>query len=169
MTEPARATNRKSTEQKSSPVNRGVRPAGVYALLALLLLLSVGALFGGGALVADPSGALLEMPVELLAGSPFRDYLLPGLVLFLLFGVAPLVVVFGLWQRPAWSWSARWRVNLAWLGTVVIGAALIIWILVQMAILRFFLQPILLVQGIAIIVISLLPAVRRHYSWPPDY
>jgi len=141
----------------------------VYALLALLLLLSVGALFGGGALVADPSGELLEMPVELLAGSPFRDYLLPGLVLFLLFGVAPLVVTFGLWRSPAWSWSARWHVNLAWLGAVAIGVALIIWILVQMAFLRFFLQPILLVQGIAIIVISLLPAVRRHYSWPPDY
>jgi len=169
MTERARAANRNSTEQTGSQASRGDRLAGVHVLLTLLLLLSVGALFGGGALVADPSGQLLEMPVELLAGSPFRDYLLPGLVLFLLFGVAPLIVTFGLWRKPGWSWSARWRVNLAWLGTVVIGVALIIWILVQMTILRFFLQPILLVQGIAIIVISLLPAMRRHYSRPPAH
>src|SRR5690554_4630226 len=60
---------------------QSVRPAGVHLLIALLLLLAVNALAGGAALVAEPSGRLLGMPVSLLAGSPFEDYLVPGVIL----------------------------------------------------------------------------------------
>lgn len=161
---------REATRSKASraPSERRQQqtPTGAYALMALLLLLSVGALFGGGALIIDPSGELLEMPVTLLAGTPFPDYLIPGIVLFTLFGVIALLTVVGLWFRPAWQRSSRLGVDAAWLAAIATGAALIIWILVQMTILRFFLQPILLVQGLAIIIVSLLPRVRNHYRAP---
>jgi len=41
---------------------RRARPAAVKLLVALLLLLAVNALYGGGALIAHPSGGLLGMP-----------------------------------------------------------------------------------------------------------
>lgn len=142
--------------------SREVRPASVYLLIALLLLLAVGALYGGAALIVDPAGDLLGMPVALLAGSPFRDYLLPGIILFGLLGVFPVAVALGLWLRPGWGWMRRFGIHAAWLAALGVGGALIVWILVQMTILSFFLQPVLLVQGIAIIGVSLLPGVR-HY------
>jgi hypothetical protein len=146
--------------------SREAKPASVYLLIALLLLLAVGALYGGAALIADPAGGLLGMPLALLAGSPFRDYLLPGIILFGLLGVFPIAVALGLWFRPGWGWLRRFGIHAAWLAALGVGAALIVWILVQMTILRFFLQPVLLVQGIAIIGVSLLPGVRRHYFEP---
>jgi hypothetical protein len=145
---------------------RATRPLGAHVLIWLLLLLAVNALGGGGALMADRSGALLGMPIELLAQSPFRDYLLPGAILFGLLGIFPLLVAWALWRRPPWAYVGRAGVDGAWLGAVVVGVALIVWILVQMSILRFFLQPILLALGVGIVGVSLLPAVRRHYATP---
>lgn len=142
------------------------RPASVYLLIVLLILLAVGAIYGGAALIADPTGGLLGMPVALLAGSPFRDYLLPGIILFGLLGVFPVAVALGLWFRPDWGWLQGFAIHIAWFAALAVGVALIIWILVQMTILRFFLQPVLLALGIAIIGVSLLPGVRRYYVKP---
>src|ERR1700682_2642760 len=59
--------------------------------VALEIFLGFGALFGGGALILAPDGHLLGMPTKLLSGSPFSSYLVPGLVLFTLIGLAPLL------------------------------------------------------------------------------
>jgi hypothetical protein len=69
-------------------------------LIALLLFLSCGALYGGWSLITRPDGGGMGMPARWLAGSPFTDYRIPGLVLFILFGIAPLFVVYGLIRRP---------------------------------------------------------------------
>lgn len=146
--------------------DRVARPWGVYVLVALLSLLALAAIPSGAALVAEPSGALLGMSVDLLAGSPFPDFLLPGVVLLSVLGVFPLAVAFVLWRRPSWPNQPRFGVDPAWLAAIAVGIALIIWILVQMTILQFFLQPVMLVQGLGIIGVSLLPAVRRYYRQP---
>ena len=62
--------------------------------LVLLFFLGVSALFGGYMLVSDPSGKSLGMPLELLKGTPFIDYLIPGLILFLLIGVSSIIIAF---------------------------------------------------------------------------
>lgn len=139
------------------------RPVGVLVLALLLILLAVDAIVGGVLLIADPAGGLLGMPVSLLEGSPFRDYLVPGLILFGLLGVVPLAVVAGVWFRPRWAYVQRLGMHGAWLAAIGVGAALIVWILVQMTILRFFLQPVVLALGVAIMGVGLIPAVRRHY------
>lgn len=164
MSETCKYAGSMVTSRERVPSGPTTRPPGAYVLLGLLLLLAVGALFGGGALVADPSGGLLELPVSLLDGSPFSNYLWPGIVLFLLFGVAPLLVVVGLWLRPARASGRLFGLDVPLVAAVFLGIALIVWIAVQMMILRFFLQPILLAQGVAIIVVALLPTVRRHYA-----
>ncbi len=63
---------------------------------------------------------------------------------------------------PAWARGWLFGTEVAWLASVLIGVAQIIWIVVQMMILTLFLQPILLAQGLAIIVVSRLPSVWRH-------
>ena len=68
------------------------RPAGLYLLVALMVLQGLSGGIGGAALVADPSGGLLRMPLTLLEGSPFTSFLVPGLVLLTLLGVLPLGV-----------------------------------------------------------------------------
>ena len=150
-------------QQRPSRAAARSRPTAVHVLIVLLLLLGISALGGGAGLIIDPSGDALGMPVSLLAGSPFHDYLVPGVILFGLLGVCPAVVVFMLWFRPNWARMPRAGLHGAWYAAMVLGIALIVWILVQMTILRFFLQPILLALGVGIIGVGMLPAVRRHY------
>jgi hypothetical protein len=56
------------------------------ASMALLAFMGAAACFGGGLLVADPSGRLLSLSTSLLETSPFTDYLIPGFILLLLLG-----------------------------------------------------------------------------------
>lgn len=147
---------------------RRAHPKTVHVLVALLWLLAVNALFGGASLILDPSGAELGMPVSLLEGSPFRDYLVPGLILFWFLGIVPLMVALALWREPSWGAMAGVEQLLhaywAWAATVGVGVALIVWIVAQMTILRFFLQPVLLGLGVAIVGVALRPSVRKHYA-----
>ena len=54
---------------------------------ALQLFIGIGAVLGGVALVSDPSGGNLGIPLETLRNSPFSDYLLPGIVLLAVNGI----------------------------------------------------------------------------------
>ncbi len=63
--------------------------AGLTAVAGLIIL-GLGALAGGLALVTAPDGSNMGFDVGLLAGSPFDDYLIPGLILGGLFGVGSL-------------------------------------------------------------------------------
>ncbi|MDY6868853.1 MAG: hypothetical protein SVT56_13310, partial [Chloroflexota bacterium] len=96
-------------------------PAAWYLLFSLMMFQGISGLFGGAALVWDPSGSLLSLPFSFLDGTPFSDYLLPGIILFTVLGIFPLVVLFGLWHRHTWSW----------LCTLLVSIALIVWIMVE--------------------------------------
>ena len=88
-------------------------------LVTLLALLGIGAIFGGGVLIISPSGDLFGMPLALLKHSPFPDFLIPGLILFLLLGLLPCLLVvalmkkresafaekFNLFSDMHWTWS----------------------------------------------------------------
>lgn len=130
------------------------RPRGVSALLVVLAFLGVSALVGGGQFLLDPSGDSIGMPTSALAGSPFADFLVPGLILFAVLGVYPLAVAYGLRGRRRWAWPA----------TVSVGVATVVWIAVQGAIIGFghWLQWLYLLVGVAILGLALLPSVRRY-------
>jgi hypothetical protein len=95
------------------------------ALLALEVFLSLGALVGGGLLVAGPDGHLLGLPSALLERTPFRSFLIPGLVLATLLGLAPA------WAAWLTVRGHRWAPGFA----VGVGLALIGWIVVEMVLL----------------------------------
>jgi len=117
--------------------------------LSLEVLLSVGALAGGAALVLGPRGEILPLPVSALAGSPFDSYLLPGVVLFAVLGVGPLVA----------AYLARRRHPLAPTAALAVGLALLVWLAVEIAVIGFSmtppLQPVYLLLGAAITLVGL--------------
>src|ERR1700736_3990839 len=93
--------------------------------IALEIFLGLGALFGGGAFILAPDGHLLGMPTKLLAGSPFPSYLVPGIVLLTVVGVAPLIAALMTVRRHAFAPVAA----------VAVGLTLIGWVSVEMVVL----------------------------------
>lgn len=131
--------------------------ASVYLLMGALLFQGISGTIGGIALVTDPSGDTLRIPTSWLAGSPFHDYSVPGLILLLALGLFPLFVPYGILKR------ARW----AWFGSTCVGAALIVWIVTEILIIGYHARPPLQLiygsLGIAILILSLLPSSRGHF------
>src|ERR1700675_4502244 len=132
------------------------------AAVALEILLSIGALGGGLVLMIAPRGEILPLPLSALAGSPFDTYFVPGLILFGVLGFGPLVAA-----RLAWL-----RHPLAPTAAFIVGAGLLIWVAVEIAIIGYSneppLQAIYGILGAAILLVAIrwlmdagLPAMHR--------
>lgn len=80
----------------------------VRLLVGLELFLALGAVAGGGAMLVDPTGEGQGLPADLLDGTPFRSYLVPGIVLLLANGLVPAAVaVLAIRRDPAAAWGHR--------------------------------------------------------------
>jgi hypothetical protein len=117
--------------------------------LALEVVLGIGALAGGLILMLAPRGEILPLPLSALAGSPFDTYFVPGLILFAVLGFGPLVAA-----RLAWL-----RHPLAPTAAFIVGAGLLIWVAVEIAIIGYSneppLQAIYGVLGVAILLVAI--------------
>jgi hypothetical protein len=147
-----------TTEPHRPPLSRLAK-----ASIALEVLLGIGALGGGLVLIVAPRGEIMPLPLSALAGSPFDTYLVPGLILFAVLGIGPLVAA-----RLAWG-----RRPLAPSAALFVGIALLIWVAVEIAIIGYTNEPplhaIYLVLGFVITVVALgwlaevgLPALHRR-------
>lgn len=58
----------------------------------LLLFLGFGGIYGAWMLISDPSGGKFQWSLDLLHGTPFKSFLIPGIVLMLSNGILPLFV-----------------------------------------------------------------------------
>lgn len=135
--------------------DRPHRPAALWALLVLLLVQGIGGVAGGLSLTLAPDGSIMKMPTSYLDGSPFPDYLVPGLILLLVLGVLPLAAATGLWLDRRWAWFAA----------VAVGLGLMIWILVEIFIIPYtWLQPVFGVVGVLIFAVAALKSVRRRFG-----
>ena len=153
--------------------NHGNRPFTVWMLILLQVLLGLGALAGGGAFLLAPDGHLIQMPLSNLKDTPFSDFLIPGVLLFTFVGIYPVAVAYGLWRRPGWRWpdilnpfkGNHW----SWAGSLAAGMIVIIWITVQMLLLRSvaFLHVLYFGWGVLLLLITLLPNVRQYYRLKP--
>jgi len=130
-----------------------VRPFRSLSLLArtslvLEVLLGIGAVAGGIALMLGPRGQIIPLDLALLAGSPFSDYFVPGLILFAIVGLGTLWVALLAWRANAWAPVL----------TVAVGGALLIWLLVEFAVIGYTsdppVQPVYLALGLLIPVIG---------------
>ncbi len=71
--------------------NINVKMKVYNALGALQVFIGLGALGGGFMLVRDPSGSALGVPISLIEGSPFPDFLIPGIFLLVVNGVGSMI------------------------------------------------------------------------------
>ncbi len=92
-----------------------------FGLGALQVFIGLGGVAGGVGLVTKPSGANLGLPLELLNESPFSDYLIPGIVLFVVNGVGSL----------AGGVLSFFRYRHAGQIAAALGAFLMMWIVAQ--------------------------------------
>jgi hypothetical protein len=95
---------------------------------AIQAFIGLGALGGGFMLVRDPSGSALELPMSLLEGSPFPDFLIPGMFLFAVNGVGSMIGAGLSFTRR------RYAQEIA----IVLGAILVAWIVIQVVIISSF-------------------------------
>ncbi|MFB6147070.1 MAG: hypothetical protein ABEJ08_05225 [Halobacteriaceae archaeon] len=123
--------------------------------MALVGLLGVSGLAGGAQFVIAPSGRLVGLATTELSGSPFGDFLVPGLILFTVLGVFPLVTLYGLLRGRRWAWPA----------TLVVGVAFAVWVIVEGLVIGFGerLQYPHLAQAVVIVALALTPSVRAQY------
>ena len=120
-----------------------------YLLGALLTFGAINAFAGGYYGLSGAKGVALEW----LAGSPFSDYFIPSLILF--------VVVGGVFSFAAIAVFMRSR--LARVSAFVAGTVVLVWIGVQLAIIGYvsWMQPTTLLAGVfAVILAWLLPTNR---------
>ncbi|MCE1201650.1 MAG: hypothetical protein LWX09_06085 [Bacteroidia bacterium] len=131
--------------------------ASLKILVVLILLVNtIGAFYGGYSLLADPTGGLLQMPLDYLKHSPFSNYFWPGLILFVvngLFGLLTLLTVI-------------LRHKLARTFVIIQGILLGGWISMQMILLQIFYPPLhlpfLLMGAVLLLIGWLMPqAISR--------
>ena len=99
-------------------------------ILAIILLIfnGVSASFGGIGLVYSPDGSLMEMPLEWLTPTPFKNYLVPGIILLCMNGLLSLLIsVFVIIKSRSYE-----------LLIVIQGLILTGWIIIQILLINMF-------------------------------
>ena len=112
----------------------------------------------------------MGMPLSMLTGSPFRDFLAPGIILFGVLGLALCLLIPTLLKKTG-SRFAKWPnllsdMRWAWTGSTYIAFALISWIQLEMVFLYAvsWLHTVCLLLALLILLVALLPQVRRVYQ-----
>ncbi len=139
--------------------------------MSFLIFLAISALGGGFTLIISPSGKLIGgLPLSILDRSPFNDFLIPGILLFIILGLVPAMVVLALIKRPNNKLAEQYNffsdMHWSWSFSIYTAFALIIWIQVETIYIQGvgWLQTFYMFLAIAILFVALLPAVREGYK-----
>jgi hypothetical protein len=144
------------------------RPLLVYILWILIGLQSISGLAGGIIMLIDPTGQSLRLPAIFLMGTPFDDYLVPGIFLVLFLGLLPLLSLVGLMGLrlgrirllniyPYMHWG--------WTFALYTAIALILWMDIQVFYVGYWdeIQTYNALTGVLILIFTLLPQVVEYY------
>jgi hypothetical protein len=123
--------------------------------ISIILLITVGinAIAAGYSFIIDPSGNGLGMNTQLLVRSPFYDFLVPGIILFIANGVfSVLTAIVGLAKLRFYSYAV-----------ILQGSILLGWIAIQLLMLRFFhvLHLVCGVTGVLLIISGMILSRNR--------
>lgn len=145
------------------------KPFGLYLLIFLITFLSIGGFYGGLGLILSPDGEFLQMSLNFLEGTPFTNYLIPGIILLIFMGIFPLLLIFPLIAKPDWKKANIFNIykdmHWAWTYCLFSGIILVLWMDFQLMIIGLGhpIQIIYSFYGIALIIITMLPSVRKYY------
>jgi hypothetical protein len=115
-------------------------------LFILVSFIAVTSTISGLLMISKPDGSIFNLPLSLLEGTSFKNFLIPGILLTVLVGGANVLAVFYNMQRHPK------RYNWAMAGGIMISG----WIIVQMILLHaaHWLHFIYLGIGLLIILIA---------------
>ena len=141
----------------------------IILLCLLHLFLGINGLIGGILLMIKTDGSLLGMQAEWLSRSPFKNYLIPGVLLSLFLGILPFTTFLGLIKRRNWRFTNLFNLyrdkNWAWSFSLYTGIIAIAWITIQLILTQYFwIQPVIILNGLFIIVTTMLPEVMKHFE-----
>ena len=111
------------------------------------VLIGAGAIVAGVLMIIAPDGRLLQMPLDMLKGSPFRNFLVPGLILLLVNGIGNVlsaILCFRMHKYAAFV-------------AQVFGFGLVIWIFVQVSMIGggHWLQYLYFALGILVVLLGI--------------
>jgi hypothetical protein len=120
----------------------------------LQILIGVGGVPAGLILMLEPTGSGMGFSPELLAGTPFQNYFIPGLFLFAVNGLGSLVGGFLNFIRHRYAGETA----------VGLGILLMGWIIVQVGLLGLihWMQPLYFGLGLIECVLGLIVRSRRQ-------
>lgn len=128
-----------------------------YFTGSLILFVAIGAIAAGICLILKPDGSILGMPLDMLKNSPFKNFLIPGIVLFTVNGLGSLIGSLLCFKRHTFAGTL----------TIILGIAMVIWITAQVYWIGLgsWLQPTFFVVGVVEIILGIL-CNRRHLTQP---
>lgn len=150
-------------------MKRYKNPFTFYVLCFLLFFLGINAIMGGLLLMLAPDGSLMGMTLDWLQNAPFKNYFIPGLLLFSVLGLFTLFTLVGLvfnvklrYLNFLNIYSDRFW---AWTYSLYIGLIAIIWITVQLIMTQYFwIQPVIIFNGVLIIICVMDPKIMKKYE-----
>lgn len=146
------------------------RSSAGYLLILLIFLQAISAIPSGLSLIIDSSGKGIGLPPDVLENTPFNNFLIPGLFLFVFLGLLPLITLYGLLTRKKLNWAQKinWDKKFHWSCTFsfYIGLLLILWINMQLYLGIAFnnLHFSYTILGVLIIILSQLPVTKKDYT-----
>jgi hypothetical protein len=122
----------------------------------LQIFIGLGGVPSGLILALNPSGSGMGFSLDLLQGTPFSSYLIPGLFLFTVNGVATLGGGVATFLKYRYSGEIA----------IALGALLMAWIVIQVGLIGLvhWMQPLYLGLGLIELILGII--VRRDLSAP---
>ena len=156
--------------RRETEIARAGRPIGAWVLVGALGLIGLGGLVTGPMLIADPTGAVIGARVSWLEATPLPDWTLVGWFLLVAMGVVPSLILAGVLTRFSWPLAERLdparHEHWSWTATQVMGAGLLVWIGLQVALIDLHggPQPLFALLGVVLLAVPRTPSVRRYLA-----
>lgn len=96
-----------------------------FALVAIEAFIGLSAIFGGVALLTGAFNFDQWIPVAWLAGTPFSDYTIPGLLLLIVVGGGMLLAAITVFVKREWAVLLQASMGLVMIGFEVVEVAII--------------------------------------------
>ena len=128
----------------------------ILRIIVIVLLgnLSFGAIYGGWILISDPSGEKFGWTIEILNGTPFHNFLIPGIILVSFNGILPFVIaVLTLIKSRFHEWLI-----------ILQGCILIVWLTAEIIFNTDFFEPVLhypsYATGLLLVILGLVLLIK---------
>jgi hypothetical protein len=144
------------------------RPLGAILLVVVLTFYGLMGVASGLILITDPSGAGMGFTPDIRDKIPFQSFLPVGLFLLTVFGLVPLLLVYGavtkkelVFGRISEMSGSHW----SWTGGMLLLATLVVWLTVEGILigLDYAATYMTVVMGAAVFIALMLPSTRRYY------